>query len=356
MKARDLSQSSRYKRVDMSTLEHRDEIAAAAATITGRMRLGSWAVRLTASRAEYVENLELLFRQRVATRIDEAVDVDLRLLSCTRDTPAFTLGRPIDDGAVAEWETLEDGTRTLSTGRFRVFVAAEAAPISVTILIREPQYSARGLRDHLFEVICKILFSFDRFYVHAGAVELRGRVNVFVGQGSFGKSTVCLRLAQAGATVLSEDHVLFRRDGSEFRLSGCQETARVTAKTERFLFGKELSAPSRTHTGVVKKEIQVADHFASRPYVDVPFHRIFFNRVGEAFRLETISGRDAMLRLLFMTRSFFRFSDAGDLDRYLAYFADLVAGRECFDLELAPDLRELDRLVEFLEERDANAR
>lgn len=348
----------RLEALAMSSAGLHSEIAAWPAPIRGTMRLGSWTVRLAASRDVYVENLELLFRQRVSdSPIDGGnVDVDLRLLSCPRDDPTFTLGKPIDDGATAEWETLADGTRTLSTGRFRVFVDADRAPLAVTILIREPQYSARGLRDHLFEVICKILFAFDRFYVHAGAVEWRGRVNVFVGRGSFGKSTVCLRLAMAGATVLSEDHVLFRREGRDFRLSGCQETARVTAKTERFVFRRELAIPSQTHTGVAKKEIRVADHFACRPYVDVPFHRIFFNRIGETFRIEPINGRDAMLRLLYMTRSFFRFSDAGDLDRYLDYFADLVAGRACYELELAPDLGELDRLVEFLDERDAAGR
>lgn len=41
-----------------------------------------------------------------------------------------------------------------------------------------------------------MLFAFDRFYVHAAAVELHGRVHVFVGRGSFGKSTTCLALAK----------------------------------------------------------------------------------------------------------------------------------------------------------------
>lgn len=318
--------------------------------LRGFLPLGSFGVNVTAGRPDYTATLDLLFRQRVTDRPrrpDDAIAARLQLRPCAADDPLFTLGGPVEDGAPAAWQPLDGGWSTLGTGRFRVFLRA-ARPADVVCLVREPQWSERAFRDHLFEVVCKVLFAFDRFYVHAAAVELHGRVHVFVGRGSFGKSTTCLTLAKAGATILSEDHVLFARAGDGFVVSGCQETARVTEKTERFLFDAPLDAPPEAHTGVVKKEFRVADHFACRPYVDHDFDSVFFNHVGTTFRIREMPRQEAMLGLFYMTKSFFRASRPEDYDRYLDYFAALVRGRTCHELELSPDLGDLAQLVRFL--------
>lgn len=318
--------------------------------LRGFLPLGSFGVNVTAGRPDYTATLDLLFRQRVTDRPrrpDDAIAARLQLRPCAADDPLFTLGGPVEDGAPAAWQPLDGGWSTLGTGRFRVFLRA-ARPADVVCLVREPQWSERAFRDHLFEVVCKVLFAFDRFYVHAAAVELHGRVHIFVGRGSFGKSTTCLTLAKAGATILSEDHVLFARAGDGFVVSGCQETARVTEKTERFLFDAPLDAPPAAHTGVVKKEFRVADHFACRPYVDHDFDSVFFNHVGTTFRIREMPRQEAMLGLFYMTKSFFRASRPEDYDRYLDYFAALVRGRTCHELELSPDLGDLAQLVRFL--------
>ena len=319
--------------------------------LRGFLPLGSFGVNVAAGRPEYAATLDLLFRQRVTAsprRPDDAIAARLQLRPCAADDPLFTLGRPVEDGAPAAWQALDGGWSTLGTGRFRVFLRATRHPADVVCLVREPQWSERAFRDHLFEIVCKVLFAFDRFYVHAAAVELHGRVHVFVGRGSFGKSTTCLTLARAGATILSEDHVLFARDGDGFVVSGCQETARVTEKTERFLFPAPLDAAPEAHTGVLKKEFRVADHFACRPYVDHGFESIFFNHVGTTFRIREMPRQEAMLGLFYMTKSFFRASRPADYDRYLDYFAALVQGRSCYELELSPDLGDLAQLVRFL--------
>ena len=318
--------------------------------LRGFLPLGSFGVNVTAGRPDYTATLDLLFRQRVTDRPrrpDDAIAARLQLRPCAADDPLFTLGGPVEDGAPAAWQPLDGGWSTLGTGRFRVFLRA-ARPADVVCLVREPQWSERAFRDHLFEVVCKVLFAFDRFYVHAAAVELHGRVHIFVGRGSFGKSTTCLTLAKAGATILSEDHVLFARAGDGFVVSGCQETARVTEKTERFPFDAPLDAPPEAHTGVVKKEFRVADHFACRPYVDHDFDSVFFNHVGTTFRIREMPRQEAMLGLFYMTKSFFRASRPEDYDRYLDYFAALVRGRTCHELELSPDLGDLAQLVRFL--------
>lgn len=55
-----------------------------------------------------------------------------------------------------------------------------------------------------------------------------------------------------------------------------------------------------------------------------------------------------LARLLAATRASHRFTDADDYARHLAYFSNLVRGVDAFELELTPDLNELNRLGEFL--------
>jgi hypothetical protein len=315
----------------------------------GYMPLGSLRLNLHASHADYLETLGSLFRQvptRIPPRAATEVDAEVYLVSRARGSADFHRGPLPTDGSIARWESSAEGVSELFTGRFRVILQRCRSPLRIYFVVREPQHSQRAFRDHLFEVVTKVLFALDRVYLHAAAVEHQGRVDVFVGQGSFGKTTVSLRLAQAGGTILSEDHVLFARSGSGFVLSGCQQTVRVTAKTERHVFGEALGdVPPSPLDG--KKEVAVDRFFRSAPYRDFPFQRIFFNHVGESLRARPISRQDAVLRLFTMTRSF-RSGAAEDVGPYLDYLAQLVEGRDVYDLELSPDLACLDDLVRLL--------
>jgi hypothetical protein len=315
----------------------------------GFMQLGSLRLNVHASRAEYLETLGSLFRQSPALQLPRPgmdVDAEVYLVSRARDSQDFRRGPMPIDGSVARWEPLDTESQELFTGRLRVVLQQRRSPWRIVLVVREPQHSQRAFRDHLFEVVTKVLFAVGRVYVHAAAVEQRGRVDVFVGQGSFGKTTVSVRLAQAGATILSEDHVLFAKAGRGFVLSGCQESIRVTHKTEQHVFGSMLTdVPASPLDG--KKEVAAERFFRCAPYRDFPFQRIFFNHVGETLRARPITRQEAMLRLFTMTRSF-RSGAPEDLQRYLDYLAQLVEGREVFDLELSPDLDRLDDLVGLL--------
>jgi hypothetical protein len=310
--------------------------------------VGSWRLNVNATHREYAETLGSLLRQRVGARPPEdAVDVELSMLASPAGGEHFPEAGESPD-TVARWADIGERRRMLYTGWFRVVVDSGSTPNRIAIFVREPQYSARAFRDHLFEVLSKVLFSYDRFYVHAAAIDFLDRVSLFVAPGSHGKSTISLALARAGATILSEDHVVLRRDAAaRFWASGAQETVRVTAKTETML-SVPLDMEAVPAPGGPKKEFRAGDFFRAAPYVDYPFHRVFFNHVGARFEARPIARRDAVLRFIYMTRSFFRHDDESDLERYLAFFGDLVEGRECFDLELSPDLAALDQLVELL--------
>ncbi len=324
---------------------------ARAFAVEGYVPIGSWRVNLRATRREYAETLGVLLRQEPGSRPPGAageIDAELLLVSEPAGGALFPPHDPSGDGRVAGWEALGEGVQSLFTGWFRVVRFEDRRPERIVFFVREPQYSERAFRDHLFEMLCKVLFHGERFYVHAGAVRFGKDVNLFVGEGSFGKTTTCLYLARAGGTILSEDHVVLRRAGADFAVSGCQDTIRVTAKTEAFFFDAPLPITPVDGPGGPKKLFRTADHFEARPFEDFPFRRIFFNRIGERFAITPVSAREAVLRLFHMTRSFYRHNDPGDLDAYLEFFGDLVAGREHYALELSPDLRDLEQLVAFL--------
>jgi hypothetical protein len=56
----------------------------------------------------------------------------------------------------------------------------------------------------------------------------------------------------------------------------------------------------------------------------------------------------AVVKLIEMTRQFFRFDRPLKYDEYIGYFYQLAKRAKVFDLELSADVNELDKLVNFL--------
>jgi hypothetical protein len=122
----------------------------------------------------------------------------------------------------------------------------------------------------------------------------------------------------------------------------------VTPKTEAFVFPRPLAVAAEDFSGSWKKEFRVADFFPSMPFRDYAVHRIFFSRVGARFRVTPMPPQRATLQLIEKTRRAFRFADATDYREFLDYWTTLAETVPAFELELSPDLRQLDRLVRSL--------
>lgn len=216
------------------------------------------------------------------------------------------------------------------------------------IVVRDGGHSAEERRTHLSVATHRLLLAAGRVHVHAAAVSLDGRVSVFVGDRGAGKSTISLWLASQGGRILSDDHVILRRGGRRFWVSGCEETSRVTPTTEAFVFPAPLAIEAQDFSGSWKKEFSVAKFFPSVPYRDFPVHQIFFSRVGTGFRATPMPKQRAALELIEKTRRSFRFADAADYAEFLDYWTALSASVPTFQLELSPDLGELRLLVRLL--------
>jgi hypothetical protein len=315
----------------------------------GFMPIGSWGLNIKADQRDYAETLAYLFKQKMRHSFSKnASRADLFMVQTPRTSGLFSDASLAADNTMAHWQYLPGGALTLFTGWFHIIVYQDQFPAKIVIFVREPQYSFAAFRDHLFEVIHKVLFIFNRFYIHAGAVKWGDKVCAFVGDRGSGKSTVCLRLAKDGAQIISDDHILFNKSEDQFFVSGCEDTVRVTEKTEKGLFNSPLRENPSDYDGVLKKEILLKDYFDCIPFQDFPVHDIFFTHVGDAFKICKISKQQAVINLIEKTKAFFRFNRPEDLNDYLAYFSRLTSQTKLYDLTLSPDLGDLNKLIVFL--------
>ena len=310
------------------------------------LRFGSLYGRLRSARPEYTDALALVFGVGLHPLSEEQETTrhfDLEIV------PAPTVPPDADTPPIRDFLSL-GGTReqpTIATDALRAELRLDRHPVDIrlTVLRDDPSFS---LTSHFVVVIHKILFHLERVVLHAAAVELDGRVSVFVGEKGSGKSTTCLGLARAGATVLGEDQIVLRRAGMGYLVSGGDERSRVTERTERHFFTEPLAVPARDFAGTLKKEIRMGEFFRSAPFRDFRPDRLVFPSVTGRFELRPLRAQQALRRLMGFNSHFQRFEGGRDQAAVLDLLAGFVASVSCWELSLSDDLAELDRLADRL--------
>ena len=312
---------------------------------TGFLQVGSLATKLVFNVSSHPELLAELVGARIKTASTRSADAEITFFQ-PKGSEWTTPAHLPDDGILLEGPP---AAPQIHTETVSAYLALDERPLRIGIAVRQHELPPHLLRVYLTVVFLKMLLLLNRVGFHGAAVKFADQVNVFLGDKGCGKSTVSLALAKAGGTVLGEDHVMVHRSPEAFLVSGCDETSRVTAKTEQFIFAQPLSQEPQDVGGVPKKEFPRREYFRSEPYRDFRADRLFFNRVGPAFRISPLSRREVLLRLIKLTSPPNRFVDAADQARYLDYFSALVQQVDGFDLVLSDDLSQMDRVIEFLE-------
>lgn len=308
------------------------------------IQIGSFSARaFFESRADAVV-LNEMFRDTVCepSDADTAADAELYWFhSPSRETP---ISVPTDGLNVTRSDD-----RTWHVESELLTARLELAPRAKIRLCSYPHtLPPLAWRVHVSTVFHKLLMLMGRIYLHAGGVQTGAGASAFVGNKGSGKSTICVWLGRAGATILSDDHISICRINGAFHASGCENVARVTSETEAAVLPEILTMQAREYAGTLKKEFPVGDLFHAMTWRDVPLQRIFFPHVGARWQIEELSPRNLMTRLLETTHSSHRFANKDDYVRHLDYFSALARAVRGFDLELTPNLTELDRLVTFL--------
>jgi len=309
--------------------------------------LGSWTARISSDRRNYIDFLRAHFRQEAAASSTVESGAQIRLVHCGPGHPLFA-----DNGEIPE-DTMDVkslGKRQIAvaTRLLRAIAAGEPGREEITMFLLGDTADDCVLTTHFSVAFRRVLLEFGLFYLHAGAVERNASVSLFIGEKGAGKSTVCLRLAQEGGRLLSDDHVLVKRRRGRYLVSGSDRIARITSDTERFLFRRPLEIEARDFAGTAKKEFATAALFHCSPFQDHPIQNVFFPRVGREFSIRPISEAAATLRLLTGNKHGLRFTDRKDYESFLGFFSGMVAGKRIFDMELSPDPADLNQLVAFL--------
>ena len=223
-------------------------------------------------------------------------------------------------------------------------------PVRVDIEVFDEEQEAELLQHFFMMFLDKLLLALGVFRLHGAAIELGGATNVFLGDKGAGKSTLSLALGFAGGSVLADDQLLARRNGSGVAVSGVDGNVRLTTQTESHFLDAPLAIEPREYAGVPKKQVPLASLVPALPHEERMPKRLFFPRVASGFAVEPISQRDAVARILNDFARTQRFGDATDRANLMGLVVEFVRPLEAADLELSPDLGELDSLVEFLTE------
>ena len=314
----------------------------------GVIRFGSLTARVVWNGDRRGEDIAYIFGTPVRTsNLEQARKVELEI-TFTDASPGHWPSRPDipSDGMVL------CGTRRrpeIHTEAVSAVIDLASDPVRVSIATHVDGIPHFDFCVHLTVVLHKVLFLLGRVVLHAAAVRLAGRVSLFLGDKGAGKTTSSLRLGRAGATVLGEDHVILRKSSDGFRVSGCDERSRLDAKTERYFFPELLSTVPCDFAGTLKKEVPARQVFDSQPYTDHRPDLVFFTRVGTAFSITPLPRQAAVLRLMRAAGKLQRFVNPLDSGAFLDMLLDFSQTVRPYELELSPDLQELDHLVQFLQ-------
>lgn len=326
------------------------------------LKLGSWQAQVYSTSSGPLETLRYLYKQ--LSESEKAIGFNCRMYLVKAES--FSGSGNLAESLLSKRDVPPDGylTQKLSLDERSAYhsVSLLKSEMAVLLCVRDSNGEriyifvindkpAYDFQVHLSFLVNYALFNSGRLYLHAGAVRYADRVSLFVGERGAGKSTVCLRLGQAGATVLSDDHVMIRQDRDRFWVSGCGELARVTEKTEGFLFNQPLDAKPNDYAGLLKKEFRIDEYFNSEPAKDYPLDEIYFLTRGNKLTVNQISAQEATLELMTRTKSALRFNSPLEAHRYLDYFAQLAKRVPACWLTLTSDLSDLNSLIQILSER-----
>jgi hypothetical protein len=311
----------------------------------GPFRIGSLAFRLRAADAQDSEAISLMFKQPLDGSGREPDRADPGLIDIVHGGPGDYPEVPADGLVVSR----SHGRLTICSELMTASLEQRAGSWRARIAVRDRGCTGLVYRVHLSIVLHRILLALERAYLHAAAVTLRGRTFVFVGEKGAGKSSIALSLGRAGATILSDDHVLLRLGTPRYFVSGCEAYARVTAETEAAVFARPLAVEAADFAGTLKKEFIVSDFFESLPHKEAPVAAILFPHIGERLALTPWTGAAAALDLIDRKRRSYRPQDAEDVQALLDFWSGFALAAPAFKLQLTPNLGDLGRLPDLLD-------
>lgn len=208
-----------------------------------------------------------------------------------------------------------------------VWLARFKKDFSETVIYCSEMLIPANQRDDITKVINPLCYPLDQillmYYlsqregalVHCAGVDYNGRGYIFPGRSGAGKSTISRILAGRNRfTIISDDRMVVRKSGSVFSAFGTPWP------------GEEEIAENK----------------------NLPLSAIFFISQGISNRIEQITSREALERLLPVTS--IPWYDADTMTEILAFCEDLTSHIPAYSLFFKPDAEIIDLLENFVSE------
>ena len=240
----------------------------------------------------------------------------------------------------------------MSTSISQLTLDRATAPACPRLVVHVANQRDEFVDHYIVMHLQKLLQQLGCLRLHGAAVKLGGTTAVFLGDKGAGKSTISLALGSCG-----RDRPRRRPDRrpahrwAACSSSGVDGALRVTEKTERYFFTEPIRATPADFGGVTKKEVALGDHVPASPGVDEVPSELVFPRVGDRFEIRPLPRREAVRRVVQSVQSFHRFAGPEDQADFLGLVTAFVQSVDVFELQLSPDLAELDRLIGHLGRR-----
>jgi hypothetical protein len=179
-----------------------------------------------------------------------------------------------------------------------------------------------------------------RYFIHAGAVGLKGRGVLVGGRGGTGKSTVTLACLAAGYQYAGDDYVLIQeRDPIAYSL---YNTAKIDLDHAAGKFPALLPHVSEHHPSDRKGSIYFGEHAPTQVVDRLSVDAVVLPARGTRPKIEKVSPSEAVKGIVPSTL----LQLAGSGPREFQVIARWISDLPCFRLETGPEISDIPKLVD----------
>lgn len=155
--------------------------------------------------------------------------------------------------------------------------------------------------EHLLfdQLLPRILAHLGHLVLHAGAVNVRGKAVLFVGQTGRGKSTLCASLHRAGHRLLSDDAIIIEERGDSFFARALLPCLRLFPESVEHIFENKVNvSPMAHYSSKLRVDLEMAGD--GRP-AEIPVQALVFLQepaVQGAISISPKSRQDACIGMV----------------------------------------------------------
>jgi len=198
-----------------------------------------------------------------------------------------------------------------------------------------------------FPILAETLKHLHIFNIHTAALANGEQGILFPAQARSGKSTLSIKLLEAGFNFLSDDICFLTRDSNGLRLLGFPEPIQIWEETRRFFPNLNLKLHPEGDCPNLKKSLRADELFpeAIRTWARPRFLVIPQIIAGESSHLDPLAKTEALQKLIPQS---LMVANRNIVGQHLKILTDLVSACDCYRLQMGSDIEQVPALIRQL--------